>query len=103
MTSVQKIHDAIGVGHLDIIECFRMGRSTNPNYIPIIKVRMASREAVQLVLKNAGRLKNNDDFGRVFIRESKPQWARNLEFNIKALAKRSDLTFTRGRISSDHH
>ena len=35
---------------------------------------------------------------RVFLRESRPQWARDLEFNIRAIARNQGMRFSRGRI-----
>ena len=86
----------------DIKEVFRMGHSLNPSYIPIVKVRLGSRDMVQKAVKQAGRLKREGDEGydRVYIRESRPQWARNLEHNIRVMSKAHNLPMERGRILS---
>ena len=97
---VDQMLDIIGVPVM-ISECFRMGRAeANPNYIPIVKLRLESREQVQQLIKNARRLQSSK-FDKVFVRESKPLWARNLEFNIRELAKSQGMGFARGRVSRD--
>ena len=95
-----RIMRVVGLVAGDIKETFRMGHSLNPSYIPIVKVRLSSRDLVQKAVKQAGRLKREGDgeYDRVFIRESRPQWARNLEHNIHVMSKAHNLPMERGRI-----
>ena len=84
---VDEVLDAVGVNPSTIVqECFRMGHSHNPSYVPIIKVRLENREVVQKAIKQSGRL-SRAGFHKVFIRESRPQWARDLEYNIRTMSK----------------
>ena len=72
---VDEVLDAVGVDpSTSVQECFRMGHSHNPSYVPIIKVRLENREVVQKAIKQSGRLRRAG-FHKVFIRESRPQWA----------------------------
>ncbi len=98
---VENIFKEIGVAHLvKIEESFRMGRSANPRYIPITKVRLHSKEQVQIVLKAASRLRGSQRYARVFLRESTPKYARDMEANFRFLAKMfpEDLFFKNGRL-----
>ena len=45
-------------------------------------------------IKHAKRLRFSD-MDRVFIRESRPQWARDLEFNICAIARNQGMIVDR--------
>ena len=99
---VSELFEIMGVSDLNIVQCFRTGRSDSHRYIPVMKIEQESKEAVQRAIK-AGHKLQRSIFSNVFVRESRPQWVRNQDFNtpgfnIRELARRQGFTMTRGRI-----
>ena len=98
---VSELFEIMGVGDLNIVQCFRTGRSDSLRYIPVMKIELDSKDAVQRAIMAGPKLQRSI-FSQVFVRESRPQWVRNQDFNIRELARRQGLTLTRGRIQQDH-
>lgn len=67
----------------------------------IIKTRFHSKHETQQVVKLAYRLKKNHP--GIFLRESRPQWARDLDWNVRAMAKAQGLSIKKGRIQLPPH
>ena len=97
INKIASIFRAMGLDSIHIIRAFRMGRSDNPRYVPIVQVFVENKEQLKTVLRHASRLKNSE-FDGVFIRESLPAWVREQDYNIRQLARESGLEFRRGRV-----
>ena len=80
-----------------IKQVFRMGKSDNPRYIPVVKVQLCAAREVQAVVKNGHKLKHLKP--GVYVRESRPKWVRDSEHNFRTLARSGEgFTWRNGRL-----
>ena len=94
---ISTLFEDMGVGDVSKKQVFRMGKSDNPRYIPVVKVQLGAAREVQAVVKNGHKLKHLKP--GVYVRESRPKWVRDSEHNFRTLARSGErFTWRNGRL-----
>lgn len=86
--TIARVGDLLDVMRCDVRveDAVRIGAGTN-NYCPLIKFRVPSKENARAVLRARFVLKDSDKYRKVYVRQSKPKWQRDIEANFKILMR----------------